>query len=186
MISLNILYIIQIIYYNNIKGNIASNSANIAYNSTNQNWHGPVSAIKNLPTKSQWSKVSLVNNIRTITNENGGNTTSGGNTLPSNFSYEGYAARLLTYQEMTRACGTDGITTIGYLDNCNYLMENTTYSSGRMTNGYWLENPLASNSSRAWSVLGNCRDGGNNYFVSSSNYIGVRPAIEVLKSDISY
>ena len=76
--------------------------------------------------------------------------------------------------------------TEGELDTCNYLMENTKYSSNSMgTYGYWLENARASDSSRAWLVRG-CYRRGDNDNVATTGIFGVRPAIEVLKSDISY
>ena len=46
--------------------------------------------------------MSLKNTTRAILNENESNTTKGG-VLPSNYSYEGYAARLLTLQEIRQA-----------------------------------------------------------------------------------
>ena len=73
--------------------------------------------------------MSLTNSTRTITNESGGNTTSAGN-LPTAFSYSGYAARLLTYQEVYSGCfdGTVNIDSAKSLSTkCKYLMENTKY-----------------------------------------------------------
>ena len=132
--------------------------------------------------------MSLTNSTRTITNESGGNTTSAGN-LPTAFSYEGYAARLLTYQEVYNGCydGTTSITsTKGLSSKCKYLMENTKYSSSSLkTSGGWLESPSASNSSIAWLVHASDRSvrSGTVYYARAT---GVRPAIEVLKSNISY
>lgn len=180
-----------LIYYSNIKNGEANNTSEglTAYDGTHgeeeasQNWHGPITAITNLPTNNQWSNVSLAKEIRPITNENGGNTTSGG-TLPNNFSYKGYSARLLTYQEMTKVCGTGEIIYAGYLDACNYLMENTIYSSNSVeTWGYWLENPLASYSNLAWVVSGE-RFSNGSFVLYSSYYYGVRPVIEVPKKSI--
>lgn len=132
--------------------------------------------------------MSLTNSTRTITNESGGNTTSAGN-LPTAFSYSGYAARLLTYQEVYSGCydGTIGISSIkGLSSKCKYLMENTTYSSSSLkTSGGWLESPNTSDSYNAWFVLAYFRS----ISLSTVDYpygLGVRPAIEVLKSNISY
>ena len=86
-----------LIYYNNVIAGSPSNSVTYAYDSSGENFHGPRTAIAQLPTTKQWGNVSLKNTSRAILNENGGNTTSGG-TLPSDFNYLGYAARLLTIQ----------------------------------------------------------------------------------------
>ena len=177
-----------LIYYNNVSGGVASNSTAYAYDESEKNNNGPVTAINQLPTTSQWSNVSLTNTTRAITNEKGGNATKSGN-LPTAFSYEGYAARLLTYQEVYNGCydGTTSITsTKGLSSQCKYLMENTKYSSSSLkTSGGWLESPSASNSSIAWLVHASDRSvrSGTVYYARAT---GVRPAIEVLKSNISY
>ena len=178
-----------LIYYNNVSGGVASNSTAYAYDSSAKNNNGPVTAIKQLPTTSQWKNVSLINTTRAITNENGGNTTNAGN-LPTTFSYEGYAARLLTAQEVSAGCGfTVGSATSTYGElntKCKYLMENTKYSSEEtVTYGEWLESPTASSSNFAWLVYAYGRDVGISTVDSTGSY-GVRPAIEVLKSNISY
>ena len=170
-----------LIYYNNVSGGVASNSDTYVYDSSSKNNNGPVTAIKQLPTTSQWTNVSLTNTTRVITNEKGGNTTRTG-TLPTAFSYAGYAARLLTYQEVYNGC-YDG-TTIS--TKCKYLMENTKYSSSSLkTFGGWLESPSESHSGNAWGVNAGNRIV-NDYAVRYAGSFGVRPAIEVLKSNISY
>lgn len=51
--------------------------------------------------------------------------------LPKKFSYSGYAARLLTYQEVYSGC-YDGIVDItvtgGLSSRCKYLMENACFN----------------------------------------------------------
>ena len=175
-----------LIYYNNVEKGKPSNSKLVAYDSSGENWHGPRTAIEELPSTSEWRNVSLKNSVRAILNENGGNTTKG-ETLPSNFSYVGYSARLLTTQEINKACNiTVGTATPGELDSCNYLMENTKYSNASIRNyGYWLENARSGNSVEAWHVGGYSRDVGS-HAVSNAVGYGVRPAIEVLKSNIEY
>ena len=183
-----------LVYYNNTTAGVADETSGIAYASSNENWHGPVTGITNLPTTTQWSNVSLTNTSRAILSQTGTTSTTGG-PLPTAFSYTKIvdgetvplAARLLTYQEVATACGGDGTpTSSGELDRCNYLMENTKYSSSSMgTYGYWLETPLASYSFGVWSVYGYSRI----VYVSGASDAsssGVRPAIEILKSDISY
>ena len=176
-----------LVYYNNVSGGVASNSTTYAYDSSGKNNNGPVTAIKQLPTISQWKNVSLINKTRAITNENGGNTTTAGD-LPTTFSYEGYAARLLTAQEVNLGCEiTVGSTSAGEISKkCQFLMENTKYSSDSiLTGGLWLETPRASHSSAVWYSNQNGR-----FFISYNgndhSIVGVRPAIEVLKTNISY
>ena len=178
-----------LIYYNNVSGGVASSSTAYAYDESGSNNNGPVTAIKQLPTTSQWKNVSLTNTTRSITNENGGNTTDAGN-LPTAFSYEGYAARLLTAQEVSTGCGftVGSYYTVGKLSSkCKYLMENTTYysTSSSKTIGGWLESPSAYYSDYAWGVQDSGRTVKSDYVNDAGDY-GVRPAIEVLKSNISY
>ena len=175
-----------LIYYNNVSGGVASNSTAYAYDSSGKNNNGPVTAIKQLPTTEQWSNVNLTNKKRTITNENGGNTTRAGN-LPTAFSYEGYAARLLTTQENSKCEIIVGNRVVGELSQkCKFLMENTQYSSQNLKSyGSWLENATQFYSNGSWDTYAYKRiittdDVGN------SNNIGVRPAIEVAKTDIDY
>ena len=173
-----------LIYYNNVSNGKPSNNTKYAYDGE-ENWYGPRTAIKQLPSTSEWRNVSLKNSTRAILNENGGNTTTGG-TLPSNFSYAGYSARLLTAQEINKACGiTVGTGKTGELDKCNYLIENTKYSSSSLSYGYWLENTRSDSSTRAWSVSGDPRYV-HSYTANDDYEFGVRPAIEVLKSNIEY
>ena len=174
-----------LIYYNNVSGGEPSNSTSYAYDETNENWHGPVTAIKQLPTTSQW-KTTLTNTKRQITTETGSTTTKEENSL-SEFSYDGYAARLLTAQEVSAGCGiTVGSLNIGELSTkCKYLMENTKYSSASNgTYGGWLETPTFMNNN-IWYIRGIDSNVSYNY-VSNSGDHGVRPAIEVSKSNISY
>ena len=176
-----------LIYYNNVSAGNPSNTKNYAYDSSGENWHGPRTAIEQLPTTSQWSNVRLTNNIRPITTNTGGNTTAGG-TLPSNFSYTGYAARLLTIQEVKKGTGLSNIPTlqVGELDNFTYLLENTKFANN--SNGawaWWLENSLSDNSVNAWFTYGHGRYVNYNTVSDAVGY-AVRPAIEVLKTDIDY
>ena len=171
-----------LIYYNNVSGGLPSNSTTYAYDvNGNAYTNGPITAKGQLPTTSQWKNVSLINATRNITDEK--------NTVrKSAFSYEGYAARLLTAQEVSAGCGfTVGSVATGELSSkCKYLMENTKYSSSSLkTYGGWLESPHASGSTSAWRVYVYYRCVYSDDVASANNF-GVRPAIEVLKSNISY
>jgi len=180
-----------LIYYNNFfEGEPNNTSSGLIeyYPSVDENWHGPVKAKENLPLTSTWTNITLSNTSRAIINEEGEGTSYNGNkNLPTAFSYEGYAARLLTFQEVAQACGGEGNpTSTGELDNCNYLMENTKYSNSSLgTYGYWLETPYAAHSYYVWNVYGGSRNVSTSNASTSGND-GSRPAIEVLKTDIDY
>ena len=173
-----------LIYYNNVTSGVSCNKNIYAYDSSFENWHGPITLVSQLPSTSQWSNVSLKNTTRQILAETGATSTSGG-ALPE-FDYTGYAARLLTYQEMQSACGSSGMHTQGYFDSCNYIMENTKYAKSSIGNyGHWLESPYSSTSNAIYSAYGRDRYVAG-WFTNTSNRVGARPAIEVLKSKISY
>ena len=176
-----------LIYYNNVEKGKPSNSKTYAYDSSNENWHGPVTAIEELPSTSEWRNVSLTSSVRNIITENATNSTTGG-TLPDNFSYTGKVARLLTIQEVIKATGISNIPALqdGELDNFNYLLENTKYSNAsNKAWGWWLESPRSSHSFLVWYIYGHYRRVGSD-IASDVEGNGVRPAIEVLKSNIEY
>ena len=174
-----------LIYYNNVSSGNSNNKTTYAYDSSGENFYGPRTAIKELPTTSQWSNISLKNTTRSISNESGSNTTTGG-TTPSNFSYAGYAARLLTIEELRIATENNGIPTfqVGEIDNFTYLLENTSFSNENNF-AWWLENVRSDNSRQAWSVNGYYRTVYGNT-VEDISSTGVRPAIEVSKTNIEY
>ena len=176
-----------LIYYNNVSKGKPSNSTTYAYDSSGENFHGPRTAIEELPSTSEWRNVSLTSNVRSIITQDGTNSTTGG-PLPDSFSYAGKAARLLTIQEVRKATGISNIPKceVGELDNFNYLFENTKYSNGSNAAwAWWLENPHSGYSDNAWHVDGSNRNV-NYHAVSGAGVNGVRPAIEVLKSNIEY
>ena len=93
-----------------------------AYDSSNQNWHGPRTGYQYLPDTSTWNNPGLIApGTRSIVAENGNGSTSGG-TIES-FTYTDKAARFLTYQEVASACGSSGMTILGFQNNCTWLME---------------------------------------------------------------
>ena len=175
-----------LVYYNNTTGGIPDNTLNstIAYNSNDENWHGPTDAKNNLPTIEQWSNVNLLNVNRTIVNEKGKNTTNSGANIIESFSYTKdnvpLAARLLTYQEIASACGVN-------IDGCNYLLENTKYSGKPNTPyGVWLETPSSTTSIKVFSLGSTSRSMHTNKEASLLNDRASRPVIEVAKKYISY
>ena len=144
---------------------------------------GPTTAIKQLPTTEQWKNVALSNTSRDIKDETG-------TVVVSNFSYSGYAARLLTTQELDSACkvnvGSYG--TAGLVSKCNFILENTNYTdtgSKKKNYGFWLENYVSSDTSSIWITNGYYRDIDKSLYSDGMNY-ETRPVIEVAKSSIEY
>ena len=149
----------------------------IYYNNTGSGqWGdtGPQYAITKLPTTSDWNNVSLYNTIRNIKDETGVVVTEA-------FSYEGYAARLLTTEEVEKVCNiTVGNYVEGELDSCTYLLENAGYDVG---SSYWLENYNSTYPSDGWVTAGGLRsvqrspsihNGGSNDDFDGSTYSVIR------------
>jgi type IV pilus assembly protein PilA len=173
-----------LIYYNNVSGGKPNSNATYAYDSSKQNWHGPRTAIKQLPSTDDWKNIKLKNTTRAIITQKETDSTNGGK-LPSNFSYSGKAARLLTVQEIREGTGKSSIPTskCGELNGYEYLLENTKYSTGTR-DAYWIENPFSNISGYAYRVQ-SCGVLGSTGIDNAGSY-GVRPAIEVQKSNIEY
>ena len=168
-----------LIYYSNVSNGVTpTTSVTYAYDSnavSGVNYNGPQTAKNNLPTTAQWKNVSLSSETRNIIDEQN-------DVKVNNFSYQGRAARLLTYQEVVAACGSTSI----YPQN-QFLLENTKYVSDSYVLGYWLETPKHMSAYYAWPVDGISKKigGGVDHANDTSRY-GVRPVIEVLKSRIRY
>ena len=163
----------------------------VAYNSANENWHGPVTLLSSLPTRSTWANenINLKSTSRTIVNEQGAQTTNNdSNTIENPFNYTDRVARILTTHEIDKALGSTSRITSGYLDNAEYLMEDSAYSKESGCSGgacyYWLETPHSSASAYAWSMRGHYR---RLSYGSASDavYCGARPAVEIPKVNIS-
>ena len=176
-----------LIYYSNTDDGVSSKT-NAPYHCNNKNYEGPVRAMQELPTTTQWSNIRLYKEVRQILGTSNGSTTLEG-TLPSNFRYSGYSARLLTLQELYHGCfnykSYNGLSTDASLEECNFLFENTSYAvynSG--TSGSLLETPNSGHS--GGSVLHIYAARRNLNSGSAYENKGVRPVIEILKSDIAY
>ena len=180
-----------LIYHKNME--IAGAPFGVKYyyeNSARENWHGPVTLLSKLPTRSTWTneKIVLKSTSRTIVNEKGGNTTTSEiKTIENPFNYTDRVARLLTAQEINKSCNITAVSyTIGELDNCEYLMEDTYYTKKKEWSGgvgyYWLETPDSSQSRYALFM------GGVDRYVSAAyvdETFGIRPVIEIPKTKIS-
>lgn len=105
-----------------------------------------------------------------------------------NFSYSKYAACLLTFQELKKAINVYIPTwQSGELNDHLYFVENTKFATGKNSNfdGYWLENPRYGLSAYSWFIYTELRRV-HSAEVKRTDVFGVRPVIEVKKSDISY
>ena len=176
-----------LIYNYNTKGGVKDTANKVKYDSS-VNYNGPRTARAELPTTTQWKNPKIIYpTTRAILNENGESTTWKHN-LTTAFSYRGYAARLLTAQELNVACnmqvGTNhkGAKGEGAIQKCVYFLENTNFSSGKITpSGYWLETASSSMDTNGWIIDAYYR---NIKYVAITDSIGVRPVIEVAKEDI--
>ena len=180
-----------LIYFSNIYHGEVDASHSVYWTSNQYLSVGPIEARYYLPTTSQWrddllkTRTRNIFGVRDVTQSDIMNPYS----ISSNFSYEGYAARLLTLQELYNGC-YDGVTDIttsaGIKSKCQFLLEQTRYStSSYATYGSWLETIaiIGNNAnSDAWQVNGYLSHGTAN----STSYVGTRPVIEVAKTDISY
>ena len=168
-----------LIYYNNVSAGNSNNSNLYAYNSSEENFHGPRTAVSQLPTTKKWGNVSLKNTSRAILNEK--------ETYSNDFSYTECSSRVLTTQEVNKSCNiTTGSFNYGELDSCNFLIENTNYSSDNIKNtGFWLESPYSGDSVHVWYITSKQRE--QSYRGSADDTgIGIRPVIEVSKTNIEY
>ncbi len=178
-----------LIYYNNVSGGKPSNNKYYQYYTLSENWHGPVTAVEQLPTTDEWSNVSLVNSERKIVNEYGTNSTKDGHTFPEVFSYSKYAARFLTLAEVKKLVDFYIPTwKNGELNDHVYLVENTNFSKkdNSKFDGYWLETPRNTMSSHSWIIYATARRVHSIEVQRTDVLVGVRPVIEVPKIDISY
>ena len=167
-----------LIYYKNITG-----QTTVAYSTNNSNRNGPTKAATYLPTSSTWKNEKIVSpGTKTIKNDKSENVV--------NFNYSAYVARLPEYQDISGVCNAT-YNNYGGLKNCSFLVEETIFvdASSYPTKGFWLGTMAKNNSTVAYGAHagGMIIEAGGNYGVvnSSANY-GVKPVIEVKKSDMNY
>ena len=169
---------------NNVAGGVVNNEKETQYyvRSSSGVYKAPSTAVLELPSVDSWSRVSLYNTTRDIKDEKG-------TVKVSDFSYQNYAARLITVQEISKACSiTVGNEVVGELSGCNYLLENTAYSNpdSSINGGYWTESYDSVGTGMNINVFVIAPYHRYLQKVGYSSSYGVRPAIEVLKSNIAY
>ena len=120
-----------------------------------------------------------------LTDDGQDSTTSG--SLPTSFSYSGYAARFLTAQEIYDGCSngrTIAIDSNFGLTECRFLSENTMFTDpNNDIYGGWLETPYE-NWNLSWHICGEHNHIGFEGVNSTAN--GTRPAIDVPIYNIEY
>ena len=183
---------VNLIYYNNVSNGLPDNTQGYAWASkddyvaaggTESEYGygnikmGPLSAVKQLPTTTQWKNVKLSNIKRNIKD-------ASGNVAISSFDYTNYAARLLTTQELSKTCNVT-VDNFVSIDSgiCDFLFENTLTLADSNNGGLWLETPLNSSGTSVYFITG---QHSISYYYSVSFLRGVRPVIEVAKSKILY
>ena len=169
-----------LIFYGNSSSSGVSLNNRTYYAYSGSNYSGPRDAASMLPTTTAWPRVGLIKKKSQIYNEDGGTTakystnTTTTHNLPK-FTYT-TAARLLTYQEYLKIT-----------DN-SFLWENFG-DGGQMAGCIWLNTPIA-NTGQSNAVLAIDKTTSNVIAPmpndGASTLCGVRPAIEVLKTDMIY
>ena len=178
-----------LIYYNNVSNGTPSNDTYYQYYTIAENWHGPLNAMSQLPTTTQWKNVKLSQTSRKLVNEYGTTSSKDGHSYPETLDYSNYAARFLTMAEVKK------LTTAyipswknGELDAHLYLVENTNFSKkdNSKFDGYWLETPRNTMSNHGWIIYATARRVHSVEVQRTDVLVGVRPVIEVSRNDILY
>ena len=181
--------VVLIYSHNTLKGeDDDSTNTGVAYDSNSSYVYGPRTASANLPTKEQWSKISLVEPNRTIV----GLSSSGTYSNVGSFDYSNYSARLITISEIEKACdikvsGNSRCTANKHelTNKCLYLLDNTNFSGTvTKTGGYLTETPRPEKNN-VWNVSAWSSQCVNDWGIGDNSF-SVRPAIEVLKKNINY
>lgn len=166
-----------LVYDSNVINGVRNTTATVPYSESNKTDQGPISAKEALPKTDEWSNVKLSSTKRNIKNKDG-------TVIISNFDYTGYAARLLTYQEIN-SCISNGV---WIKETCEFLFENTRYSNeNNNSSSIWLETIYDDDEAMALNS-----EGPNWSHASASaenigiHKFGVRPVIEVKTENIKF
>lgn len=168
-----------LIYYGNSNSSGVSLGQRTPYYYDGNNYSGPITASAQLPTTSAWPRVGLTQRKIQIYNEEGGKTATiaGSTNVSHNLPLYTYktAARLLTYQEYSK------------MTNTTVFLENLGGSS--YASCLWLITPEAKGGGSIWTIYnptGNTIATIPHDATTSTSICGVRPVIEVFKSDMAY
>lgn len=170
-----------LVYYGNSSSTGVSLNNRSPYYANGNIYSGPITAVNLLPTRSAWPRVGLIVRTAQIYNYEGGTTvteqTSSTTSVTHNLPKYTYttAARLLTYQEFRKITDNSFFWENfgGSAASCIWL--NTTYTNATSKHIFAIQNPTGT------SLSAMPKDG-----TSTTSLCGVRPVIEVLKSDMIY
>ena len=170
-----------LVYYGNSSSTGVSLNNRSTYYANGNIYSGPITAVNQLPTRSAWPRVGLIVRTAQIYNYEGGTTvteqTSSTTSVTHNLPKYTYttAARLLTYQEFRKITDNSFFWENfgGSAASCIWL--NTTHTNANSKQIFAIQNP---NGTLLSAIP---KDG-----TSTTSLCGVRPVIEVLKSDMIY
>ena len=142
--------------------------------------------VKDLPTTTEWSNVQLKETNRQIlqSNRDNQNITSCKTGDLGIFSYEGRAARIVTWPEIMEGCHLDYTNyakTNSLLDYCEFTAERTSYGGNYSGYGLWTETKM-SDTYQVWTTIAPILSTG---LVPVGGW-GGRPVIDVAKTNIQY
>ena len=148
--------------------------------------YGPIHLVKDLPTSTEWSNVQLKETNRQIlqSNRDNQNITSCRTGDLGIFSYEGRAARIVTWPEIMEGCHLDYTNyakTNSLLDYCEFTAERTSYGGNYSGFGLWTETKM-SDTYQVWTTIASILSTG---LVPVGGW-GGRPVIDVAKTNIQY
>ena len=151
------------------------------------NQSGPLVAQNSLPRDTDWSNVSLFQNTmgpacRYIRRVDG--------SVINCYDYRSdVVSRLVYANEIKEACDftTNGVIDPDYnieesFNGCSFLTENTSYTDSTLLKGYYIHDIVGKYNNTVTVEAGQIL----NYRADKGNEYGVRPVIEVLKTDMSY
>ncbi len=164
--------ILSLIYYKNL-----NTTPGIAYDSSNSNIHGPRTAGTLLPKEEDWDFLDSYPSYSFSIIDGNGN-------FQFWYSYKGKAAMMPFRFELERACGTNVYGGTDKMHNCIFLLENIQiFETGTGSTGYWLFDYPQWRENDVFFVSGKQRH--VSYTVAkSSNFVGLRPVLMLLKDNI--
>lgn len=172
-----------LIYYSNVVNGLDDNTVTQAYDASEKNYNVPTNVISNLPLKTSWSNISLMNNNVQVYNENH-ETINKGIELPI-IDYSNYSSRIPVLEDIEEACSIDAtsdndeeaLPTTAY-NGCQFMFENTTYVNPNIKSGYWVTTVWSKNTTEVFRTVGSRHTIETND-VTASTGSGTRPVIEV-------
>lgn len=174
---------LSLIYYSNVSNGEPNNTQTYLYNENKSDteYLGPQTALKQLPSSSQWTNRWLdFLTYERLTNQFKRDT-------DKIINYGDKKARLLKMEDIDECLNNSKVVK----KNCAFLLENTTYSNINLdiATGYWMENVYYSvrdDYSFAYALTAGGSGEDISYQLVNNTYLkfGVRPVIEIFESHI--